>query len=105
MHVRQPEVTTRVAISQFSMVDPHQMQDRGVVVVYVAGVGGDFRSEFVRFAVTDAPLHTAANQEAAEGFSVVVATFGPDFVGQGVRPNSVQIAISVSSSRPRCLRS
>ncbi len=64
MHVGQPEIATRVAISQFSMVDPHQMQDRGVVVVHVARVAGDLHAIFVRFAVAHALFHAAADQEA-----------------------------------------
>ena len=46
--VSQSEVAAAVTIRQFGVVDPEQVQDRGVQIVHVDRVLGDLESEVVR---------------------------------------------------------
>ena len=54
VHVGQAEVAAGVAIGQPRVVDPQQVQDRGVIVVDVHGIGDDVDAVFVGLAVGDA---------------------------------------------------
>ena len=73
MDVGQAEVAARVAVGEPGVVQPHQVQDRGVQVVDVDGVFGDLVAVFVGAAVAEAALDSAAGEEAGETTAVVVA--------------------------------
>jgi len=51
MYISQAIVSTRVAIGEFSVVETHQVQYRGVKVMNMNGILGDPYSIFVRFPV------------------------------------------------------
>ena len=74
--VGQPEVAAGVAIDQPGVVDSHQVQDRGVVVVNVHGVFDDVHAEFVGLAVGTAALDAAAGEQGGERLGVMVAALG-----------------------------
>ncbi len=73
IHVGQPEVSARVAIDQARVVDPHEVKDRGVIVMDVHGVGHDLDAVLVRGSVGKASAYPSAGQERREGLGVVVA--------------------------------
>ena len=62
------------------VIEPHEMQDRGMQVMNMHTIFNRLHAQFVRRAVDVAPL-------------------------DGIRPNSVHHTTSVSSSSPRCFRS
>ena len=76
VHVGQPEVAAGVAIDQARVVDPHEVQDRGMIIVDVHGVGHDLDSVLVGGAVGKPSFHARTGQERRERFGVVVSTFG-----------------------------
>ena len=51
--VGETEVAARIAVGQFCVVDAHQVQDGGMVVMDVAGVGGDFYTIVIGFTICD----------------------------------------------------
>ena len=50
-HARQTLVETLELVGEALVIDPQQVQDRGVEIVDVDGVGGDVVREFIRLAV------------------------------------------------------
>src|SRR5262249_2685094 len=81
--VGQTEIAAGVTVGKLGVVETHEMQDGGVVVVYVAGVGDDIRSIAVGFAVGAAAADARAAEERREGFGVVVAAFAVTAVAPG----------------------
>src|SRR3954447_3951653 len=75
--VGQAEVAAGVAIRQTLVVEPEQVEDRGVQVVIVHLVLDRGEPELVGPAVADAPLHAAAGQPDRISLGVVVAAVGP----------------------------
>ena len=65
VHVGEPEVAAAVAERQFLVVDPHQVQDRGVQVVHVHAVLDGIHPEFVGRSVNVSALHSAAGEPHA----------------------------------------
>ena len=104
VHVGQPEVAAGVAIDQPRVVDPHQVQDRGVIIVHVHGVGHDVDAVLVGLAVGQSSFD--ARRRPAAPRTPWRSGCGPSCLGpsvQGVRPNSVQMATSVWSEQPALL--
>ena len=50
MHIGQAEISTLKAVGQASVVEPTQMQDRGLQVVNVDGIAGDSPGDLIRLA-------------------------------------------------------
>ncbi len=57
VHVGQPIVAAAVAICQTLVIQPHQVQDRGVEIVYVYRIVATPHAVFVRLAVDDPPFY------------------------------------------------
>src|ERR1700722_396715 len=72
-HVRQSEVTARVAISQLRVVESQLMQQSRVQVVYVYLVLGRREAELVRSPVHVSTFETAARDPHGEAIGVVIA--------------------------------
>jgi hypothetical protein len=47
MHIREAEIATAVAIRQLLVIQPHEVQHRGVQVVHVDGFLDRFESELI----------------------------------------------------------
>src|SRR6266487_3653409 len=73
MHIRESERAALVAIGQPLVVEAQQMQHRGVQIVHVHRLLDDVVAKFIRAAVRDALLHTAAREQHGEGILVMVA--------------------------------
>ena len=104
VNVGQAAVDAVVAKGEPFVVDAHQVQDGGVQIVTVGPALDGLVAELIALAVADAPLDAGAGQPGDERAAVVVAAGRRPGVN-GIRPNSVVQISSVSSSRPRCLRS
>ena len=63
MNISQTEVTALNLIGQLLVVQAKQMQDGGVQIVNVNRVLNRSISEFIRPAMTDAALHSAAGKD------------------------------------------
>ena len=50
MHVREPEVTSAVAVSQFLVIDSKQVKNGSMQVVHVNGIRSNIETQFVSFA-------------------------------------------------------
>ena len=84
-------------------VEAQKVENRCVDVGDVVSVFRGMEAERVGGAMDDAPSNAAAGHPDREAVVVVVAAVGA--LAQGVRPNSVAQTTTVSSSRPRRLRS
>src|SRR5690242_17152254 len=73
MNVGQAEVAARVAVRQLRVVEPHDVQDRGVQVVDVDGMLRDLITIVVGTPVAEPPAHPAAGEEAGEAVVMVGA--------------------------------
>jgi len=62
MHVGQAKVATRIAMGQFRMVHPEQMQHRGVQIVNRDRLVDRSESKLVGFAVSLTAFDAAAGQ-------------------------------------------
>ena len=60
MHIRQSEIAFLVAIRQLLVIDPDQVETRGMEIVDVDRVSGDSESEIVGASVGESALHAAA---------------------------------------------
>ena len=74
MHVGQPKIAAGVAVRQLGVVDAHQVQNRGVVIVYVARVADDIHAVLIGLPISHAALDAGARQQARERLDIVVAT-------------------------------
>ena len=81
INVRQPEISAGIAIDEPRVVDPHQVQDRGVIVMHVHRVLDDVDAEFVGLTVRAAALDSAAGEQGRERLGVVVAALGSGGIG------------------------
>ena len=73
--VRQAEVATAVSIGELLVVEPHQVQNGGMEIVYMHGVLGGGTAELVRRTIGKTRLHAAAGHPDGESVVVVVAAF------------------------------
>src|SRR5262245_1049045 len=81
VHVGEPEVAARVAVGQLLVIEPHEMQDRGVEVVDVDFLFAHGRPNFIGRAISESALDPAAGQPGRENGRVMAAAFWP--VGAG----------------------
>jgi len=58
--VCQSEVATAISVSQFRMIDPKQIEDRGVKVMDMDRLVDDLPTEVVSGAIRDSSLHSAS---------------------------------------------
>src|SRR5262245_5407499 len=86
MHVREPEVAAGVTISELSVVDSHEVQDRRVVIVYVTWVRDDVQAILVGLSVRRASANSAAGEKAGKGARIMVAPFRAGCVGEWRAP-------------------
>src|ERR1700683_2528665 len=77
MHVRQPEITAAEAVRQSLVVDPEQVQDRGVQIVHRADAVLGVNAELVGRAMHRAPLDAAPREPDAESFRMMIAAIAP----------------------------
>ena len=56
------------------MVEPQQMENRGIKIVHFDGVDGGFKAVVVALAVAETILHAGAGEEASKGIGIVIAT-------------------------------
>ena len=59
MHICQTEIAAAVAEGQLLMIQPHQMQNRGMQIVNVDFLLNRSKAEFVRCSVGHSALHAA----------------------------------------------
>src|SRR4051812_17612326 len=64
--VREAEVAPLEAVGQAGVVDPQEVEERGLEVVDVDGVGGDVHAEVVRRPVGQPGLDAAAGEPGGE---------------------------------------
>ena len=57
--VGQPEIAAGVAIDQAGVVDPHEVQDRGMIIMNMHGVGHDLDAVLIGGAVGEPPFTPA----------------------------------------------
>ncbi len=76
LDVGQPHVAAGVAVGQALVIEPEQVEDRGVQVVDVHRVLDGLVAELVGLAVGDPGLHAAAGHPEGESLVVVVAAVG-----------------------------
>src|SRR5437899_12783720 len=79
-HVREPEIAPRVAESQSRMVDAEQVQDGGMEVVEVHGVGNDLNAVVVGPAIRSAAFDAGTRAPGAVSARMMLTPFG---VAQG----------------------
>ena len=72
--IRQTKISAAVSISEFGVIESHQMQDRGVQVVDIHSIFYRIDSQFVGRAVNVAPLGSAASEPNGETCIVVVSS-------------------------------
>ena len=73
MHIGQSSFQTIVVVGEPFMIEAHQVQQRGVKVVYAGRVLGSLKSELVTCSVAMSPLDACAGKKTGEGIGVVVA--------------------------------
>ena len=73
MHIRQAEISAGVAIGQFLVIDSHEVQDRGMVIVDVARIGKDVDPIVIGLAMGNAASYASAGKKARERPGMVVA--------------------------------
>src|SRR5437867_3193064 len=73
-HVRQAEVAAAIPVCQFLMIEPEQMQNRGLQIVHVDRLVDNLETEFIRLPVSQACFDTTAGENNSEAVDVVVAT-------------------------------
>ena len=73
MHVRQAVVASLESVRESCVVEPQQVEQRGMQVVDVDRVGDDVETEIVRLTVRIPGPQSAAGQPDAEAAIVVVA--------------------------------
>jgi hypothetical protein len=74
VHIGQPEISARVAIGQFLVIDAHQVENRGVVVVNVTGIRNDVNSVLIRLAISRAAFDASTREQTGECPGVMIAT-------------------------------
>lgn len=104
VHIGETAFDAVVIVAQALVIEPQQMQHRRVQIVDRADVLRRAVTEFVGRAVAVAMLDAGARQPHREAVGIVVAALVLRW-NVGIRPNSVTQTTSVSSSKPRCLRS
>ena len=73
MHVRQPEVSARVAEGEALVVETEEVEDGRLQVVDVDGIHLRLEAELVRRVIDGAAFHAAAREPGREAVVVVVA--------------------------------
>ena len=73
MHVRQPEVSARVAEGEALVVETEEVEDGRLQVVDVDGIHLRLEAELVCRAIDGAAFHAAAREPGREAVVVVVA--------------------------------
>ena len=77
MHVGQPEIAARIPIPQSLVIEPQQIQHRGVQIVEVYLVLHRLVPVIVRRAVLQTRLHSAARQPVSERLRIIIAAVRP----------------------------
>ena len=77
MHVGQTHVTTAETIRESFVIEPQQVQDRGVQVVDGCDLIDGMHPKFVSRAVRDSTLHATSGEPHAEALGMMIATIGP----------------------------
>ena len=73
MHIGEAEIPALEAEGEMLVVDPQEMQNRRLQIVYVYFVPSDVVTEVVGLAVDDAALDTTAGHPDREAAGVVIA--------------------------------
>ena len=81
MHIGQAEVSSSVPVGEPCMVDPHQVQDRGVEIMHIHFVAHDRFADVVGFAMYDSPFDSSASQPDRKTVSMMAAAVVTLFVG------------------------
>src|SRR4051794_11118395 len=68
-----PEVEAGMAVGQFAMIEPHQLQHGGMEVVDMDPVFDGLVAELVGRAIGEAAFHAAAREPDREAVMVVIA--------------------------------
>ena len=76
MNIGETEIASRVAKGELFMIEPEQMQNRGMKIVNVDSIFDDMISDVVGFPVNDSPLYSTAGEPAGKGTWMMVAAFG-----------------------------
>ena len=104
----QSKIQTLETVAELLMVDPHEMHNRGVKVSNVNGILGHVVAEIVSCAVCCAGFHTTAGHPDCVTSRMMIPptlrTVPFPLTSNSATKLPPQIT-SVSSSKPRCLRS
>ena len=73
MHIRQPEVPSRMAESQLLMIEAEQLENRGVQIVNVNLLLRCGETKFIRRAMHVTAAHAASSHPHREPVMIVVA--------------------------------
>ena len=71
--IRQAEIPPRVTIREARVLEPEQVQDRGVIVIDVNRIGDNRRAEFIRLAVSRAAAHAGAREQTRKRLRVMIS--------------------------------
>ena len=91
VNIRQPEIATSMAISEFFVIEAQHRQHRGVQVVYMHPVVLRPKSKLIRRPADRAALGAAAGHPHGETMVVVVASVNLAGVGPGVGSSTVGV--------------
>src|SRR5262249_6049074 len=88
-HVRETEIAATVPVSQFSMIDAEQVQDRGMDIMHMDRFVDSLEAKVVRGSINGAALDRTASQPHSEpewilvAASLQVARSSSDFAHRG----------------------
>ena len=72
VHVGQSKVASLITVSQLLMVDPEQMKNGGLQIVYVYGVFDHVHAIVVGLSVTEPGLYPSTGQPVGETVRVMI---------------------------------
>ncbi len=73
MHVGKTKVATRVPVGQLGVIEPQQVQECGVQIVYVNTLVNRAKTKFVRGAVNMSAFDAAAGKADRETVVIVIS--------------------------------
>ena len=73
--VRQTKVAATIAVGELFVVEPHEVQDGGVQVVYVYGILDGGAAELVCGTVGEAGFYTTTGHPDGESVVIMIAAF------------------------------
>src|SRR5438105_2064858 len=74
-NISKPEIAAGVTVSHFRVVQPHQVENRGVVVVNMNWMGRNCGAVLIRLTVGDAAFDAGAGKQRREALRPVIAAF------------------------------